>query len=94
MLPFKKSLPLPLSLPTDLLDKIYSYDPTHRENYKKVMENLKLYNKAAPYVYEIKQWYDIGSSKWFWFLPFSAIQYIVSNERYCCELCARNKFKS
>ena len=94
MLSVKKSLPLPLALPIELLDKVYSFDPTHRENYKKVMEDITLYKKAAAYVYEIKQWYDIGASKWYWFLPFNAIKTIVIKQRYCCELCARDNFIS
>ena len=77
-----------------MLNKIYCYDPTHRENYDKVIEDIKLYYKAATYVPEFNTWYNMGSCNWYFFLPFSAVKNIVTKQRYCCEACARNDFVS
>ena len=92
MLPFKISLPLPL--PKALLEEVYRFDPTYKENYNKVIEDIKLYSKAATYAPELDIWHNMGSSKWYFFLPLSAIKYIVAKQRYCCEACARNDFTS
>ena len=67
---FEKSLPLPL--PKAVLNLVYCFDPTCRENYDKVIEEINNYHTTAIYIFEhdgrlIDWWYDIGSSNWYWY---------------------------
>ena len=53
-----------LSLPSELWDRIYSYDSTHRENYDIVIKELGgLYEKG-------KVWNVVPNScMWYWYFP-------------------------
>ena len=53
-------------LPSNLINKIYSYDSTYKEKFNLVIKELETYPK-----YE-KQWYNLGMSG----MMFSCIKYI------------------
>jgi len=70
MLPFEQSLPVPL--PKALLNLVYCFDPTRRENYDKVIKEINNYHTNAKYILEhdstlMDGWYAIGSSNWYWY---------------------------
>ena len=74
MMLFEMSLPLPL--PKVVLDLVYCFDPTRRENYDNVIEEINNYQTnalvAEKYIFKhdamlMDWWYDIGSSNWYWY---------------------------
>ena len=83
MLPFENILPLPL--PKLLLGKIYSYDSTHREDYDKVVAEMRNRENYHNVMNEINLYYNAalgagvpyyyssmlsGESVWFWWFYY------------------------
>ena len=74
MMLFKKSLPLPL--PKAVLNLVYCFDLTRREDFDNVIDEINNYQTNALVVEKyiskhnallIDWWYEIGSSNWYWY---------------------------